>query len=74
MTLSAGLASSYWFVSLLKADAFSRLRSRSPIAAWAKRCSAISSAEVDFRFKNLGSVKTSSNARLKIAIVSESYC
>jgi hypothetical protein len=63
-----------WLISLSKAEAFSRSKSRSPVPALAKRCSAISSADADLRFENLGSARTSSNARLKIAIVAASYC
>ena len=64
----------YWLISLLKAEAFSRSKSYSPVAARVRRCSAISSADVDLRFKNLGSVKTSPRARLKIPNVTASYC
>jgi len=56
-------------INFLKAEHFRRSRSRSPSAARARRCSAISSAEADFRWWKRASSSTSSNARRNVAIV-----
>jgi hypothetical protein len=56
-------------VSFLTAEDFSRSRSRSPAAACASRCSAISSAEADARRWKRMSRSTSSSARRRVAIV-----
>jgi hypothetical protein len=56
-------------ISFLKAEDFNLSRSRSPAAACARRCSAISSADAALRRLNLLSRKTSSRAWRNVAIV-----